>query len=176
MDLLFAHNLIEAGGEFVFCENESECAENLKLLLEENQWKSFFCLDPEVILIMEKYGVPYTASQEQFIGMHAAVTGCEFLVARLGSVLVSSRKGSGRKLHAFPPSHIVIAGTGQLQPDLKEALHALKQKYNPLPSMVTLITGPSRTADIEKTLIMGAHGPCNLYVFLIDEPPAEGAK
>ncbi|MFH0896362.1 MAG: LUD domain-containing protein [Bacteroidota bacterium] len=169
LDLLFAHNLIEAGGEFIFCENETECAENLKLLLNENQWKNFFCLDPEVILLLDKFGVPYTTAKENFVQMQVGITACEYLVARLGSVLVSSKKGSGRKLHAFPPSHTVIAYTSQLQPDLKEALLALKQKYNPLPSMVSLITGPSRTADIEKTLIMGAHGPCSLYVFLIDD-------
>ena len=46
----------------------------------------------------------------------------------------------------------------------------MKKKYpDNYPSMISLITGPSRTADIEKTLVMGAHGPKELYVFLIED-------
>ncbi|MCK5078809.1 MAG: LUD domain-containing protein, partial [Bacteroidales bacterium] len=51
-----------------------------------------------------------------------------------------------------------------------DALKGMKEKYGQdLPSMISLITGPSRTADIEKTLVMGAHGPRELYVFLVDD-------
>jgi L-lactate dehydrogenase complex protein LldG len=53
-------------------------------------------------------------------------------------------------------------------------LQSLKEKYkNNLPSLITFATGPSRTADIEKTLVVGVHGPKEVYVFLVDEPPAE---
>jgi len=52
----------------------------------------------------------------------------------------------------------------------KNFLTAIKEKYSDgFPSQVTIITGPSRTADIEKTLVMGAHGPKELYVFMIDD-------
>ena len=65
---------------------------------------------------------------------------------------------------------MVVAYTSQLVPDIKDALRNIKQKYdNNLPSFISFITGPSRTADIEKTLIIGAHGPKELYVFLIDD-------
>jgi L-lactate dehydrogenase complex protein LldG len=58
--------------------------------------------------------------------------------------------------------------------DLKQALAGIKQKYaDNIPSMISVITGPSRTADIEKTLIMGAHGPKEIYVFLIDDTIGE---
>ena len=54
--------------------------------------------------------------------------------------------------------------------DLKDGFNRLKEKYGQkLPSMISTITGPSRTADIEKTLVLGAHGPKELYVFLIDD-------
>ena len=53
--------------------------------------------------------------------------------------------------------------------DLKDGFKRLKNKYGQnLPSMVCNITGPSRTADIEKTLVLGAHGPKELIVFLIE--------
>ena len=70
----------------------------------------------------------------------------------------------------FPEIHLVVAYTYQLVPDLRNAFANLTNKYGKrLPSMISVITGPSRTADIEKTLVMGAHGPRELYLFLIDQ-------
>jgi L-lactate dehydrogenase complex protein LldG len=63
----------------------------------------------------------------------------------------------------------VLAYTSQLVPDLKDAFKLIKEKYGQqIPSMISTITGPSRTADIEKTLVLGAHGPKELFVFLLD--------
>jgi L-lactate dehydrogenase complex protein LldG len=65
--------------------------------------------------------------------------------------------------------HIVLAYTSQLVLDLKDGFKLLKKKYgNNIPSLISTITGPSRTADIEKTLVLGAHGPKELFVFLLD--------
>jgi L-lactate dehydrogenase complex protein LldG len=64
----------------------------------------------------------------------------------------------------------VIARSSQLVLDLSDAFNQLEQKYGTQhPSLISVITGPSRTADIEKTLVLGAHGPKSLYVFLIDD-------
>jgi L-lactate dehydrogenase complex protein LldG len=102
--------------------------------------------------------------------MKLGITRCEYLIARLGTVMVSSRVSPGRKMTVFPEMHIVVAYTSQLVPDLKDALKNLRRKYeDDFPSVVTLVTGPSRTADIEKTLVLGAHGPKELYVFLIED-------
>jgi L-lactate dehydrogenase complex protein LldG len=66
---------------------------------------------------------------------------------------------------------VVIGFSTQLVPDLQQAFQRLRQKYgNKIPSMISVITGPSRTADIEKTLVIGAHGPRNLYLFFVDDP------
>jgi len=70
---------------------------------------------------------------------------------------------------SYPPVHIVIAYSDQLVMHVEEGLNGIKNRYEKLPSFITTITGPSRTADIEKTLIVGVHGPRELYVFLLDE-------
>ena len=80
--------------------------------------------------------------------------------------MLSSKQGSGRSLSIFPPIHIVIAFASQLVEDIQDGLELVKKKYATLPSMICLTTGPSRTADIEKTLVLGAHGPKELVVFL----------
>jgi len=99
------------------------------------------------------------------------LTTCEALVARLGNVIVSSAIGSGRRLFVAPTYHLIIARTSQVVPDLKDAFMLIREKYgNKIPSMIASWAGPSRTADIEKTLVTPAHGPEEIHVFLIDDP------
>ncbi|MEI9808448.1 MAG: LUD domain-containing protein [Bacteroidota bacterium] len=65
--------------------------------------------------------------------------------------------------------HICIAYTSQMVYDLKDALQGVKDKYgDKLPSLISFATGPSRTADIEKTLVVGVHGPKEVYLFLVE--------
>ena len=83
--------------------------------------------------------------------------------------VMSSAQQSGRTTSVYAPVHICIAHNSQLLFDVKDALSFLKAKYeNNFPSFVTLATGPSRTADIEKTLVTGVHGPKEVYCFLIE--------
>ena len=94
----------------------------------------------------------------------ATITLAEALVAQTGSVFVSSACG-GRGASVAAPVHIVVATLDQLVPDIDAAFARLRdrgaQEKN---SMLCLITGSSRTADIEKILVMGAHGPRRLIV------------
>lgn len=95
-----------------------------------------------------------------------SVTGCDCLVAQTGSIFVSTRTAAGRAPSVLPELHLVVARRDQLVPDLPAALARLRQRYGQhWPSAITLITGPSRTADIEKILVMGAHGPKRLGVY-----------
>jgi L-lactate dehydrogenase complex protein LldG len=84
--------------------------------------------------------------------------------------VLSAAQQSGRAISVYAPIHICIAYTNQLVFDIKEGLHLLKEKYGEaLPSLITFATGPSRTADIEKTLVVGVHGPKEVYLFLVDK-------
>jgi L-lactate dehydrogenase complex protein LldG len=84
-------------------------------------------------------------------------------------MVLSSAVSSGRTTSVYTPVHICIARVSQLVYDVKDALAAMQLKYgNKMPSMVSFATGPSRTADIEKTLVVGVHGPKEVYCFLLD--------
>ncbi|MCB0397064.1 MAG: lactate utilization protein [Flavobacteriales bacterium] len=169
LDLTFAEAFIAIGGQFRFCENLEELSQGLSALMEEHQWKHVYCFEDNLKDILKDMQLSYVDNKTEFSNIDAGITTCEFLVARTGTILMSSAKSSGRKLPAFAPVHVVIASTNQLQYDLSDGLAALQKKYGEKwPSMVTAITGPSRTADIEKTLIIGAHGPKEVYVFLLD--------
>lgn len=98
----------------------------------------------------------------------AGITQCDALIAQTGSVLVTSRSAGGRSLSVLPPHHIVLARYDQLIPDLPTAFSLLEQLYSPnYPSLISFITGPSRTGDIERIIVLGAHGPKALTVFLV---------
>jgi L-lactate dehydrogenase complex protein LldG len=99
----------------------------------------------------------------------AAITGCEYLVARTGSILLSSNGESGRTVSVYAPIHICIAYTHQLVEDISDGLEKVLLQNPTYPSLLTLATGPSRTADIEKTLVVGVHGPKEVFCFLIDQ-------
>ena len=96
----------------------------------------------------------------------ATISACEALVAQTGSVLVSAACG-GRGASVVAPAHIVIAKANQLVPDIGSALAKAEERgIVAQNSFLCLITGSSRTADIEKILVMGAHGPRRLIVVL----------
>jgi len=96
------------------------------------------------------------------------ITACDALVGQTGSILLTARSGGGRALSVLPPHHLVIAQADQLVPDLPAAFDLLSARYGEnYPSFMTFITGPSRTGDIERILVLGAHGPKNLTVILI---------
>jgi L-lactate dehydrogenase complex protein LldG len=170
LDVNFAQEFTRVGGKFVYCENMDELVSNLSLICQGNRWDEVFCLDPLLQDVLDKAEIPFGSDDDSFQTLKVGVTGCEYLIARLGSIMVSSQQISGRRLNVFPEIHVVIAYSSQLVPDLKQALADIKLKYSArIPSLISVITGPSRTADIEKTLVMGAHGPCELFVFLVED-------
>ena len=170
LDITFAKEFTQVNGKFVYCENEEEFISTLQLLVTSNNWKNIFTLEEKIKTLLSKGGISYNSDQKDFLKTNIGITLCEFLVARLGSIVVSSAMASGRRLNVFPEIHLILAYSSQLVYDVKEALIKLGKKYDKnLPSMISVITGPSRTADIEKTLVLGAHGPKEVYVFLIDD-------
>ena len=166
----FKKELEAINGQCELSETLDELFVQLKKILIDRDINTIFCRDRQIGTYLTKYGIAFTASQDDFEYMKAAVTSCEFLIARTGSVVVSSAGESGRQLLSYPPVHIVLAGTNQLVAYPADGYDALQKKYaEHLPSQITTITGPSRTSDIEKTLVLGAHGPKEFIVLLCND-------
>jgi L-lactate dehydrogenase complex protein LldG len=165
-ELQFAEEFTRLQGKFIFCLNFEELTEQLTALLKNNNWQNIFCNEPPLKQQFNKLGISCTANLPD---CNASITSCEALVARTGSIVLSTASESGRTSSVYAPVHICIAYTHQLVYDIKDALQLVKSKYNNhLPSLISFATGPSRTADIEKTLVVGVHGPKEVYVFLLD--------
>jgi L-lactate dehydrogenase complex protein LldG len=168
LEIEFAENFTGLLGKFSFCMDEKELADQLRYLTESMKLNSIFCNEKELRQKLVSNGFDKFSSTN-IASCDASITGCELLIARTGSLLMSSAQASGRTTSVYAPVHICIAYTNQLVYDIKEGLQILKEKYaGKLPSLMTMATGPSRTADIEKTLVVGVHGPKEVYVFLVE--------
>jgi len=148
--------------------------EVLTKLAAENGWKkigSHSHHDTDALL--QGIGLPVVRTEKGYSiddleSCDAGVTGCEVLVAQTGGIMVSVQTAGGRALSVLPPHHVVIARASQMVPDLTAAFEFVKKKYGKaFPSFMSFITGPSRTGDIERILVLGAHGPKRLIIVLV---------
>jgi L-lactate dehydrogenase complex protein LldG len=168
LEIEFAEQFTRLQGKFVFCVDHKELGEQLNALITHQNWKKIFCREEKLKETLRSNGFD-AFSGSDLAECEAALTTCEGLIARTGSIVLSSANASGRTVSVYAPVHICVAYTDQLVYDIRDGLIALKDKYHQqLPSLITFATGPSRTADIEKTLVVGVHGPKQVYLFLID--------
>ncbi len=168
IEVEFAEQFTQLQGKFIYCINQQELAFQLSSLVKKQNWEKVFCVEDKLIAPVASQ-ISDRIVQTHLADCDASITGCEYLVARTGTIVMSSAQTSGRTTSVYAPIHICIAFTSQLVYDLKDALQGAKDKYgNHIPSLITFATGPSRTADIEKTLVVGVHGPKEVYLFLVE--------
>lgn len=169
-DEAFADAFIRLGGKYVFCDNEQDVMDNIALLYEARGWRTMLCADERLLRLFHNNRIEVV--QPAFPPVEAAdacITGCEALIGRTGSVLLSSGQNLGRSASIYYPVHIVVAYANQAVKDIDDGFDLLRRKYGAeFPSMINLATGPSRTADIEKTLVVGVHGPGEVFCFFVN--------
>ncbi|MFI5134063.1 MAG: lactate utilization protein C [Chitinophagales bacterium] len=164
----FAEQFTKLQGKFSYCRNHDELALQLNNLVTDQQWNKIYCREDKLKETLRLHHFTDFSTVE-LKDCDVSITGCEALVARTGSIVMSAAQQSGRTVSVYAPVHICIAYVSQLAHDLKDAIQLVKDKYgDKIPSLITFATGPSRTADIEKTLVVGVHGPKEVYLFLVE--------
>ena len=169
----FAANFQRIGGEFFYSETLTQLGTALRAWLAERlpADQQFYVWEPAMQALLTAANVSFQATEADFKAQAAVgLTSCEALVARTGSLVVAPATASGRRLSIYPDQHVVLARPSQVVAEIGDALRTVQARYGEnLPSMLSLTTGPSRTADIEKTLVLGAHGPRRLTLFLLED-------
>lgn len=161
LGVVFAEEFVKIQGKFAFCTGEKDMLQQVQQLIAAKEWTKVYCNEDKWNAVLSNTISLSTCD--------VSVTGCELLVARTGTIVMSAAQQSGRTVSVYAPVHICIAYTSQLVYDIKDALQLLKEKYaGNIPSLITFASGPSRTADIEKTLVTGVHGPKEVYCFLVE--------
>jgi L-lactate dehydrogenase complex protein LldG len=164
--VVFAEEFTKLQGKFAFCTDESDFKFQLQQLILQRDWSKIFCIETS---LQQKLELISITNYGDLPSCDVAITSCEYLVARTGTIVMSTAQQSGRTASVYAPIHICVAYTNQLVIDVKDALQLMKEKYaDQFPSFITFASGPSRTADIEKTLVTGVHGPKEVFCFLID--------
>lgn len=171
---LFSKNSEELKTNFRIAKSAEDLHEQLKELAAAEGWTKVAAHSNDLVTpAVNALGLPLLLTDASFDKHElekcdAGISGCEALIAQTGSVLVSNQSSGGRALSVLPPHHVVIARREQLLGDLSDGFALLKQRYGDgFPSFIGFITGPSRTGDIERILVLGAHGPKKLTVFCV---------
>jgi L-lactate dehydrogenase complex protein LldG len=168
---LFAKNAAELKADFQLFNSAEEMRVALLRLRDAENWQRVAghsggltdAICPPLNLPLLRTDQAYDVNDLE--ACDAGISECDALIAQTGSVLVTNRSAGGRALSVLPPHHVVLARRDQLIADLPAAFELLKQKYaTNYPSMISFITGPSRTGDIERILVLGAHGPKKLTI------------
>jgi L-lactate dehydrogenase complex protein LldG len=168
---LFARNAAELKADFQLYNSAEEMRQALVRLRDTEIWKRVALhsgdltdsICPPLNLPFLRTDRPYDVHELE--ACDVGISECDALIAQTGSVLVTNRSAGGRALSVLPPHHVVLARRQQLLTDLPAAFDLLNQKYAAkYPSMISFITGPSRTGDIERILVLGAHGPKKLTI------------
>lgn len=142
--------LVELGARHIVCQNEPPL-DSLNL--------------PGRVPAFEWHVVGQTTGSFRALCARAdvGVSSAQAALAETGTVIVESGPGRSRLVTLLPPVHVVLLPAGRLLADL---FTWVEQHEWPLPANVTLISGPSKTADIEQTLEIGVHGPRRLVVIV----------
>ncbi len=171
---LFRRNAEELRVEFRQCATIAIAGQHVQDLARAGGWKKIGLHSGALTdAVARVLGLPEVRTDggyaiQDLESCDAGLTECESLVAQTGSVLVSAPSAGGRALSILPPHHVVLARRSQMVPDLTSALRQVQEKFrDKWPSFLSFISGSSRTGDIERITVLGAHGPRKLTILLL---------
>jgi L-lactate dehydrogenase complex protein LldG len=185
----FAAELARLAGHPHRCAGEPQALAEIRAILERHAAREVIAWDypqiglPGLEALLHELGIRVLddriagrgearAAQLQTLDPAAiAISGADMGIAESGTLVLRSRPGRGRLASLLAPTHIAVLRRAQLVRGLGAALAQLREQHGPDifadSSNLTLITGPSRTGDIEQTLALGVHGPSEIHVILI---------
>lgn len=166
--VIFAEEFSKLDGRFIYVDNNAELTLTITSVLKKYGLEKVYCAEDNLVHTLTSNSWQWP-TYDDLATCDVSITTCEALVARTGSIVLSSQLPQGRTASVYAPIHICVAYVSQMKYDIKDALVFLKEKYGAaLPSFITFATGPSRTADIEKTLVKGIHGPKEVFCILVE--------
>lgn len=183
----FSQELAAAGGQPHIVPDRQKARERVLELVQQRSpqkillghgplWDNLNLAEPLLAQgreVVRLDGLTPASCRDPFFRADLSITAVDYLIAETGTVVMSSGAGAPRSLSLLPPVHIALAERRQLLPDLFdlfELFSAGRTSQSPaLPSGLTLITGPSKTGDIELRLVTGVHGPGEIHVILLQE-------
>ncbi|MGE5490957.1 MAG: LutC/YkgG family protein [Actinomycetota bacterium] len=97
------------------------------------------------------------------------ITGCFCAIAETGTIMLLSGPDTPATVSLLPEIHIAVVPVARIVATMEDAFALLRAEKGVLPRAVNFVSGPSRTGDIEQTIVLGAHGPCRVHLVLVDQ-------
>ena len=174
---LFKQNLEAVDGHCVIVDGESQVVEALTKIVSDLQQtrlqaKSIALSDDKLVkrLVMqvplEVDDLRIAPSNSEVFHCDVGITSAQSAIAETGTLVLDGSKERHRVVSLVPPVHIAILESKNIFLTLGQALSAIQAQGSEISRLITFVTGPSRTADIELTLAIGVHGPQELYVIV----------
>jgi len=160
----FTSQLEAVGAQWTLVRGEAEAARALRRVLSDVGATRVAGSDAPLVtrLLPERL---VDLSRDDLFRCDAGVTTAQWGIAETGTLVLESARERSRLASLVPPIHVAILSTRRICPSLGDAL----ARVDPASHAITLITGPSRTSDIELTLVVGVHGPQTVHVLLLEE-------
>jgi L-lactate dehydrogenase complex protein LldG len=98
------------------------------------------------------------------------ISGCFCAIAETGTLMLLSGPTTPATVSLLPETHIALVPIARIVPTMEDAFALLQRECGNMPRAVNFISGPSRTGDIEQTIVLGAHGPCRVHLILMGMP------
>lgn len=118
---------------------------------------------------------PVRSVRDELFDVDLGITQAWIAVAETGSLVAAADTDGGRSLSLVPPNHLAIVRAGDIVADVMDLMRILGDRHADLPSGVSMITGPSKTADIEGVLIKGVHGPGRVWIMVVEQEGSCGS-
>ncbi|KAB1154625.1 MULTISPECIES: hypothetical protein [Tenacibaculum] len=167
LDDSFVHNFINKGGKFLYCTSIKEVTNNLKHILQENNWKKVTCTDFDLLKIVENVDVSIQKHSSESIPFF---TSCEHLIANKGDILFSSNQLGSNKLSSHSKHFIVYATTSQLVKNMGEGLTGIKTHFSGnIPTNISSTTNYKIDIEDDSFLSYGNSNSKNLYLLLFED-------
>lgn len=181
----FAAEVDAVGGVSHVAADQAEARKVLGNLLRQMEpqsalgWQHPVLTELEVPALLAAQGIRYldhdhlanVATDERrrrILAADVGITSCDWAIAETGTLVMRHRPGQERVASLLPPIHVAIVKRHQILPDLLDLFQQLHAEgLDQLPSNITLITGPSKTGDIELQLTTGVHGPGKWHVIVV---------
>lgn len=168
----FTSMLTRVGGTVDVVADRQAARARLAELLAGAEARTVACSDaPELsdLLPANVRTLPHDAPRSELLAADCGLTSAQFGIAETGTLVLCSADERHRLASLLPARHVCVLPRSHLLGTLAEALAAVHRDGSPSSRTITFVTGPSRTADIELTLVVGVHGPKFLHVLLLDD-------
>ena len=169
-DFTFVERFKENGGIFIYFESQQDFIDAMRQYIVDNQWEPLCSTSKKIKEVFKDSGISlsrdYTTKRKKTV----SITDCECLIAQTGSVMVTDTCAGSRMAYSNADVLLVYASPNQIVANMKDAMKLIKEKYGSnRPSETVIISGASKSIEIDNQLVIGAQGIRQIALFLVEE-------